>query len=445
VTHVAARMQSVVRPGEHLVLGLSGGVDSVVLFDVLERLQTPLGVTLAALHVDHQLSPKSREWVRFCRALCRTRGVRLRVVTVELERGNSIERAARDARYAALRSTRADHIVLAHNADDQAETVLLQLLRGAGVRGLAAMPLARRDEPPGGSPMRSIVRPLLDVPRADIERYAKLRKLEWIDDESNSDTRYTRNWMRHVVLPRIEERVPAYREALSRAARNMADAAALLDELARMDAAGAAEGDALRLNALLELSAARRRNLVRFLIDERGFRMPHADRLDEALRQATTARRDARPTVNLGDCELKRHHGLIYILPARGASDDHEAVTWRGEREIALPSAGGVLSMVRGRGDGMSAARLERAEVTIRSRQGGERLQTHARGPRRTVKNLLQEAGIPPWQRERVPFIYCGDALAAVPGVAIDVSFAATGGEPSIRPSWRDAASVRRP
>ena len=438
-------MQSVVRPGEHLVLGLSGGVDSVVLLDVLERLQTPLGVTLAALHVDHQLSPKSREWVRFCRVLCRTRGVRLRVVTVELERGNSIERAARDARYAALRSTRADHIVLAHNADDQAETVLLQLLRGAGVKGLAAMPLARRDEPLGLRPLRSIVRPLLDVPRADIERYAKLRKLEWVDDESNSDTRYTRNWMRHVVLPRIEERVPAYREALSRAARNMADAAALLDELARIDAAGAAEGDALRLNALLELSAARRRNLMRFLIDERGFRMPHADRLDEALRQATTARRDARPAVNLGDCELKRHHGLIYILPARGAAADGEAVTWRGEREIALPSAGGVLSMVRGRGDGMSAARLERAQVTIRSRQGGEKLQTHARGPRRTVKNLLQEAGIPPWQRERVPFIYCGDALAAVPGVAIDVSFAATGGEPSIRPSWRDAASARRP
>jgi tRNA(Ile)-lysidine synthase len=437
-------MKTVVQPGEHLVLGLSGGVDSVVLLDVLERLQTPLRVTLAALHVDHQLSPKSRVWVRFCRALCRSRGVRVRVVSVELERGNSIERAAREARYAALRSTRADHIVLAHNADDQAETVLLQLLRGAGVKGLAAMPLERRDELPGAGASRSIVRPLLDVPRAEIERYAKLRKLEWIDDESNSDTRYTRNWMRHVVLPRIEERVPAYREALSRAARNMADAAALLDELARIDAAGVAQGDALRLDALRALSPARRRNLVRFLIDRRGFRMPHADRLDEALRQATTARRDARPVVNLGDCELKRHQGLIYLLPARDAEADGEPVTWHGEREIALPAAGGVLSMVRGRGEGISAARLKRAEVTIRSRQGGEKLQIHARGPRRTVKNLLQEAGIPPWQRERVPFIYCGDALAAVPGVAIDVSFAATGGEPSIRPAWRDAASPRR-
>ncbi|HYH43041.1 MAG TPA: tRNA lysidine(34) synthetase TilS, partial [Burkholderiales bacterium] len=415
LTHVAARMKPVVQPGERVLVGLSGGIDSVVLLDILARLETRLGVKLWALHVDHGLNPKSREWARFCRALCRSRGVPLRVVRVKLERANSVERAAREARYAALRATRAQLIALAHNQDDQAETVLLQLLRGAGVKGLSAMPFARREAGAAGARSPSIVRPLLDVPRSEIESYAKRRKLEWVEDDSNSDARYTRNWVRHEVLPGIEARVPAYREVLSRTARNLADAAALLDDLAGLDAARALRGDALSVDELCALTPARGRNLLRFLMAERGLRMPYADRLDEALRQATRARRDARLSVNLGECELRRHRDLIYLVPARAAGPAGDAVTWHGEREIALPSAGGVLTMVRGHGKGISAARLDGAPVTIRTRQGGERLQTQAKGPRRTVKNLLQEAGIPPWQRERLPFIYCGEALACVP------------------------------
>ena len=429
-------MKSLVQPGERLVVGLSGGIDSVVLLDILARLGTRMRVTLAALHVDHGINPKSREWARFCRALCKSRGVPLRVVKVTLARGNSIERAAREARYRALRSTRAHHIALAHNQDDQAETVFLQLLRGAGVKGLAAMPVSRREARSTG-PALSIVRPLLDVPRSEIESYAKRRRLEWIEDESNSDARYTRNWMRHEVLPQIEARVPAYREVLARTARNLGEAAALLDDLAALDAAQALSGDGLRVDQLRALTPGRARNLLRFLIAERGFRMPYADRLDEALRQATLARRDARLAVNLGECELRRHRDFVYLVPALAAGPAGVAVTWHGEREIALPSTGGVLTMVRGRGEGISAARLDGAPVTIRSRQGGERLQTRAKGPRRTVKNLLQEAGIPPWQRERLPFIYCGEALACVPGVGVDAGFAAAGREPSIRASWR--------
>lgn len=437
VAHVGGRVRSVVRPGQRLVVGLSGGVDSVVLLDLLVRLRRRLRVTVTALHVDHRLSPHHRDWARFCRALCRTFDVPCRVVPVTLVAGNSLERAARDARYAAFRATRAQHVVLAHNKDDQAETVLLQLLRGAGVKGLSAMALARRDTAAPHSSCKTILRPLLDIPRTEIESYARHRKLEWIEDESNVDQRYLRNWVRHEVLPGIEARAPAYRDALSRAARHFGDAANLLDALARIDAGHALDGDALRIEKLRELDLARGRNLVRFLIKARGWRMPDADRLDEALRQAATARHDARLRVELGECELRRHGALIYLVPVRPLTTTAVRLTWHGERAIALPGAGGTLAMVPGRGEGISAARLARAEVTIRARVSGERLQIHEGGPRRTVKNLLQEARIPPWERERLPFIYCGTALACIPGVAIDWRFKAAARERSIRPSWR--------
>ena len=165
--HVAARLKNTVAPDERLLLGLSGGIDSVVLLDVVARLRRRLSFELRALHVNHQISTHAGEWARFCRAVCREREVPCKVVRVVVARGNSVERTARDARYAALRSAASTFILLAHNADDQAETVLLRLLRGSGVRGLAAMPFLRDEERTTGHSAR-ILRPLLDVPRADI-------------------------------------------------------------------------------------------------------------------------------------------------------------------------------------------------------------------------------------------------------------------------------------
>ena len=164
--------------------------------------------------------------------------------------------------------------------------------------------------------------------------------------------------------------------------------------------------------------------------------MPQSARLTEALRQALGARTDARVLVDLGSCELRLHRGIIHLVPSRVSRVGDAVVTWRGERELALPA--GVLTMTHGCGAGLSAAKLQRAAVTIRRRRGGECLQPDPRRPRRTVKNLLQEAGIPPWQRERLPFIYCGDTLACVPGAGVDYRFRAGSGEPSIAASWRE-------
>jgi tRNA(Ile)-lysidine synthase len=433
VSHVAGNLRGIVKPNERVTVALSGGVDSVVLLDVLARLQKRMRFELRALHVNHQLSPHAAAWASFCRALCRKRGISCRVVRVDVSAGNSIERAAREARYAALLGAKADHIALAHNRDDQAETVLLRLLRGAGVKGLAAMAIVRRQAD------AAIVRPLLDVTRATIEHYARRRKLEWIEDESNLDARYTRNWLRSEILPLIEARVPAYRETLARAAANMAASAALLDDLARMDATGAVENARLRVDALRALSPARAGNLLRFLIAEAGWQMPDTQRLSEALRQATTAAHDATVAVSLGSCDLRRHGEYVYLLPASMAAPQEAIVTWRGERRIELPYTRGVLTMGAGKGEGLSLSRLTSEPVTVRCRHGGERLQPDATRPRRTVKNLLQEAGVPSWQRERMPFIYCGDVLVCIPGVAIDWRFRAREGERSVMPRWSAA------
>jgi tRNA(Ile)-lysidine synthase len=448
---VAARLREVVKPGDRLLLGYSGGIDSMVLLHVLAQLAPSLHFELSGLHVNHQLSPHAADWACVCRAVCERLGVPCRVVKVEVARGNSLERAARDARYAAYAEARADYVVLAHNADDQAETVLLQLLRGGGVKGLAAMPLvgtarvrhesmAVRAAAPAARTEAPLtfrcLRPLLEVSRAEIERHAQREKLTWIEDESNADEGYLRNWLRLAVLPLITDRVPAYRATLTRAARHFGEAAVLLDELATIDAADAVDSGEIALAHLRQLGCVRAKNLVRFLVARRGWLMPDAERLEEGLRQALTARSDARVAVDLGDGELRLFHGTLRLIDKQPVPAAMSRVRWRGESELAIPELAGQLTMKPARGAGLSAARLASTIVTVRVREGGEKLQPAPRRPRRTVKNLLQEAKMPPWERARLPLIYCGDELACVPGVAIDYRYQALEDEASFIPMW---------
>jgi tRNA(Ile)-lysidine synthase len=444
---VSGALRGVVETGDRLVLGLSGGIDSVVLLDILARLTPRLKYELSAVHVNHQLSPNAPRWARFCRTLCRTRGIPLRVTKVAVARRDSIEAAARAARHAVFGKLRADYVVLAHNQDDQAETLLLQLLRGAGVRGLAAMPrvgqlrtavkpfVPSSSKPERPSGMLSVIRPLLDVPRKDIEAYARRRRLEWVEDESNAQTYFLRNFLRHEVFPLIARRYPAYRTTLSRSARHLAEAAALLDELAAADFAAHAENGGLAVAALRAYALPRAKNLLRYLISSHGIRAPSADRLDEALRQLLTAKQDARVQVELNGAQLRRFAGKVHVISdIRG--DKRWVRRWRGESEIALPQLGGVLVLARGQQGGISLARLRGREVTIAVRAGGERLQPHGDRPRRSLKNLFQEARIPPWQRERLPLLFCEGDLVWAAGIGIDCAYRSDGSEPALHPAW---------
>ncbi|MEP6998324.1 MAG: tRNA lysidine(34) synthetase TilS, partial [Betaproteobacteria bacterium] len=216
--------------GVRIAVALSGGIDSMVLLDALHALAPRFALHLSALHVDHRLSPRSERWAQFCAEACAARGVPLTVHRVDVARraGQSLEAVARAARYAKLLGANIDIVALAHHADDQAETILLQLLRGAGPAGLAAMPRYRARSASGPA----LLRPLLELPRAALAAYANARGLAWVDDESNEDRRHKRNLLRLSVAPLLAQAFPGYPTVLARAAGHQAEAAALLDELA---------------------------------------------------------------------------------------------------------------------------------------------------------------------------------------------------------------------
>lgn len=429
---VAAFLHHHISPGARLVVALSGGVDSVALLDLLARLRRPLQLKLGAVHVNHQLSPNASQWERFCRKLCRARRVPLRVARVVVQRGDSLEDAARRARYRVLAAQRAAFVALAHHRDDQAETLLLQLLRGAGVKGLAAMPEVRAG---GGAAAPQLLRPLLDVSRSEIERYAAWRGLEWVEDESNADVYYDRNFLRREVLPLIERRYPAARATLARSARHLAEASGLLDELAALDAAEAVHSCTLDVGLLRRLGKSRAKNLLRFFLARQEMAMPSAARLDEILRQVVGARRDAAVAMRIGDRELRRFAGRLHAI-APGSPPPTWQRAWNGRRGMALAELGGKLVFAPARGRGISRRAMVKGRVELRLRSAGERLRPDCRRPRRNLKALYQAAGVAPWERARLPLIFIDGVLAAVPGVGIDCAFQAQAGEPGYEPHW---------
>lgn len=436
VDTVAAALVRHVAPHARLTLAFSGGLDSTVLLYALAVLRARHPFSLAALHVHHGLSPRADDWADFCARQCAGLSVELAVrhVTVARDDPAGIEAAARQARQRVFAAVDADFILTAHQQDDQAETVLLQLLRGAGPKGLAAMPELQTR----AGWRAALLRPLLGLTRADLARYAQAHRLAWVDDESNADIRYRRNALRHDVMPRLAAHFPGVGATLARAAALQADAAELLDALARLDAAAAVAGDRLDCAALAALPPARARNLLRHFLERRGVTMPSARRLDEALRQLLAARHDARVCVDLGRGTLRRHRGGAYwVAPSPAVVPP---VRWQGEPALEFPAAGVTVHFVATLGAGIRRARLEDGVVTLGVRQGGETLRLHAGGPRRSLKKLLQEHAVPPWQRERLPLLMCDGQLVWAAGIGIDADWRAAPGEAGLLPRVPDQA-----
>lgn len=439
ISRVESVLQGRVKPGDRLVLGLSGGLDSAALLDILCELKPRYGFELAAIHVNHQISPNAPAWAKFCRELCEQRQVPFQAVVVDLhnKQGLGLEAAAREARYGVFAGQQAEFIVLAHHLDDQAETALLQLLRGAGVKGMSAMPVSREGL---SGPM--LLRPLLETSRRELENYAKARSLRWVEDESNQDIYYGRNFLRHEVMPLIAKRFPAYRETFSRSARHFAEAARLLDDLACVDAAGAIASGRLNVTVLQQLDEARAKNLLRYYLSVQGVSAPSAERLDEMLRQLVSASQDANIRLHFGKLEIRRYRGEIYLAGQQTGLAENLTWEWRGEAQLSLSPLLLQLVSRENVGDGISLSRLRSAPVTIRLRQGGERFQPDCKRPRRSLKNLLQEAAVPPWQRERLPLLFCGDQLAWVPGIGVDCAFKAAADEPAVTVVLQDASAL---
>jgi tRNA(Ile)-lysidine synthase len=426
-----ALLERVELRGRRLAVGLSGGVDSVVLLHVLRALAPEFGYRLEAAHVNHGISKFAGDWQRFCSALCARWRVPFsaRRVTVSSE-GRGTEAAARAARYAALCALPIDALALGHQLDDQAETVLLNLLRGAGVRGASGMPAVGAVRTPRGAV--PLLRPLLEVPREAIVGYARDHALTWVDDDSNASPAPTRNFLRLEVAPRLAARFPKWRESLARAARHFAEAERLLGELGR-------EGGRLSVARLRAAEPAHARLLLREFLGAHDLRPPSACRLEEMLRQVVDAAPGARSAVAHDGARLRVYRGELRLT--RTAAAKFAPIAWSGARRVPIAALGGELRFRRARGAGIDAARLDSGRVTIRGRAGGERLRPDAQRPRRTLKNLFQEAGVPEWERDALPLLFCGEALVWVPGLGVDAEFQAGEQTPGILAEWRPALS----
>lgn len=446
-----------VAPGQTLVLGLSGGLDSCVLLHLLAAARAAHVFELHALHVNHGISPHADGWERFCADLCASCRVPFSSaqVTVPRDSGLGTEAAAREARYRVLLAHPADAIVLAHHRDDQAETLLLQLLRGAGVKGMAGMGSYQRSaisgqrQPATPSPSltpcplpegegdlegwgeggKVILRPLLDVPRTALEAYAQFHDLRWIEDESNLDLAYDRNFLRHHIFPELEKRFPASRTTLARSAAHFAEAAELLDEVAAGDAARLLRQGRLDVAGLRALSAPRAKNLLRFWLAGHLSSAPNTRRLQEIYRQLLDARHDAQLSIALEGGQVRRYRGEAFFEAA--ATVPQQPLEWHGEAELRLP--GGRLQFRRATGAGL--ARVGEV-LQIRYRGGGERFRPDSRRPTRSLRHLFQEAGVPPWERRTLPLIYAGDELVAVPGIGVACDFQAGAGEEGLLIEW---------
>ena len=419
-------------PGERLCVALSGGCDSVVLLHALCQLDLP--VALSALHVHHGLSPHADEWAAFCTRLCAVLDVPLVVRRVDVPRdsGVGLEAAARRLRQAAFAECGmrgVQWLALAHHRDDQAETVLLNLLRGAGVDGAAGMAPERAH---GASGLR-LIRPLLDVPHSALVAYAETNGLAWIDDESNADTAFRRNYLRHEIMPRLATRFPGSDSALARAAGHFAEGAGLLADLAALDRRNVAPSGRVEVSRFNALPVPRARNLLRHELQNAGSLAPETRWIDEALRQLRSTRAEAEICVSVGTHRLHTYRGQLHIVETRPAAPA-QPLLWQGE--AALPWAGGTVFFTPCNGQGLSRERLLAGGLRISSRTGGERIQLDPRRPRRTLRNLLQEAAIPPWMRESLPYLWCGDQLAWVAGLGADCYFTCAADEPGLEVNW---------
>ncbi len=423
-------------PGRDLTVALSGGIDSVVLLDVLCRLQDRFAFMLRAVHVDHGISPLSQQWAVFCGALCARRDIPLQVtaVTVARDSRKGLEAAARDARYRVFSALDTDWIVLAHQQDDQVETLLANLLRGAGPHGAAGMPEVRSFEMRGGAHRPRLLRPLLGVTRGEIEAYARERALSWVEDASNADTGFARNFLRHEVVPLLARRFPGYRRTLARSAEWSAEAALLLDALAQIDAGTGIDATGrLSIEAMTLLDEPRARNLLRHWLRRQGVTMPDAAMLCELRRQLAAAKHDNRLRVVVGERAIRCYRGWACVerIGAAAAPEDR---AWSGESMVSWGDGKVVFRQTTG--EGIAEPLLRRTTVTLRARSGGERMRLHPTGPHRSLKNLLQEAAIPYWRRTSMPLLWCGADLAWVPGIGVAAEFRCAPGEAGLLPDW---------
>ena len=460
-------------PCTSALVGLSGGLDSIVLLHGLQLLQQQgeLPFTPRAIHINHGLHPNAAQWAQYCEAICQGWNVPFSTSELDLltrlsatgdKAITGIEKTARDGRYTVFAAHLApgEALLLAHHRDDQMETMLLRLLRGAGPKGLAGIPRTR------ALGEGFLWRPLLEVDRAALLAYAKAHSLRWIDDESNADQQFDRNYLRHAVLPLLETRWPGYRESWSKSAALLGEAAELLEALAesdlqrlRMDVA-----NELPIAGITALSPARRRNLLRHWLLTLNMPEPSwntLQQLSETLVGGTNGEGnpdsdtnansddsvDANSVYEIGGYTFARYRDRLVVLRQLEATDLSVVLEWDPGTQPTIELSGNGSLSIRPSKMTDTDARMSiilQGPVQIKYRQGGETCSLRGR-PRKSLKKILQEQGIAPWCRERLPLLYQGDALIYIPGIgAAESADAPDSGTPCVidwqSPDWMPGA-----
>lgn len=438
LAHLTEKLSQIPSEVSRWVVAYSGGVDSTVLLHSLvtcnQQAQKPRPII--ALHINHQLSPDADQWQQHTQASAAALGVEYYAQSVTVaSSGKGLEAAARDLRYDFFESflQAGDALLLGHHQQDQTETLLLRLFRGAGVRGLTAMPESR----PVGSGV--LIRPFLSLPKSTILDYAKTHQLSWVEDESNGDDYYARNFLRNRVLPSLRERWSAVDEQLTKTAGRMQEAQTLLDEVAEADMQQAdlrAErtGFSVSYIAISQLSPARRNNCLRYWCGQQGFPVPDADQLTEIADQFFgRSSLLSSACVSWATVELRQFSGRLYLLPTLPQFFDAQTVVeWDGCSSISLGEAGSLNVCA----EAERGIKLPLGTYQIRWRQGGERCTPAQRQHSQTVKKLLQEYALETWLRDRVPLIYSGDELVAVGDLWVNKGVDVTDDQPFVGIYW---------
>ena len=418
-----------------IALAYSGGLDSSVLLHLAGTACRQRGIQLVAFHVHHGLSINADRWLAHCEAQAHRAGVSFASSKVQIDPNNKLgtEQAARLVRYEALADLCNEHevnlLLTAHHQDDQTETVLLQLLRGAGLPGLSAMAMLQTEHALLGEGI-ALGRPLLEVTRADIEAFAKLNAISHIVDESNKDIRFRRNAIRHQLMPLLEQAQPGVQQSIARSARHLQTAQKLLDELAAIDLQSCTEAgvsSVLVIDRLQLVSEERLDNLLRYWLKQCGAdHYPSDAQLFQLREQMLHAREDAHPLLRLCGLVLERRAGRLVAsrstqsTPFPTEPPEDLVLHWQGEPEIAIPAWQGRLVFESGGGPGLSRDKLLQGPLRLRARSGGERLQLDPKRPSRTLKNLFQESEVPARERLGLPLLYLGDELLFVAGLGTD-------------------------
>jgi tRNA(Ile)-lysidine synthase len=397
----------------NFLVAYSGGLDSHVLLHLMSRIPD---IAVRAVHIDHGLQDVSPWWSRHCRDVCSDFGIPLDRISLKLDvpSGQSIEAYARTKRYAAFAELlEPDEVLLTgHHQNDQAETLLIQLLRGAGVAGLASMPMI------AGFGQGQHFRPLLNFTREQLEEYADFQGLNFVEDTSNSDLRFDRNFLRHQILPQLKERWPGSIQTLSRAAMLQGETQRLLESYVSKDLefmVGSAEG-ALSVLLILQCQPERRRALIRQWIASSGFRFPSAKKLQHIISDVFQAGQDANPLVHWEGAQVRRYRDDVYIMPPLAEHDIYQSFTWDLKQDLWIESLGLSLgaSYLESWANKVS---VNAGALTVSFRQGGEVIKPAGSDKVLTLKDLFQQFSIPPWLRDRIPLLFLDDELIVVWGV----------------------------